>query len=60
MYIYIKIMRCKIVKTQKLLWRNIMRSTKNQKVSILRYSIDIIYNNKNWVMDIVFIPKDSM
>ena len=60
MYIYIKIMRCKIVRTQKLMWRNIMRSTKSQKVSILYYSIDIIYNNKNWVMDIVFMPNDSM
>ena len=34
-------MRCKIVKTQKLFWRNIMRSTKSQKVSVLYYSIDI-------------------
>ena len=33
-------MRCKIVKTQKLMWRNIMRSTKSQKVSILYYNID--------------------
>jgi hypothetical protein len=29
------------VRTQKLMWRNIMRSTKNQKVSILHYSRDI-------------------
>ena len=40
-YIYIKIMRCKIVRTQKLMWRNIMRSTKNPKISILHYSIDV-------------------
>ena len=33
-------MRCKIVRTQKLLWRNIMRSTKSQKASVLYYSID--------------------
>ncbi len=33
-------MRCKIVRTQKLMWRNIMRSTKSQKASILHYSID--------------------
>ena len=33
-------MKCKIVITQKLMWRNIMRSTKNKKVSILHYSID--------------------
>ena len=33
-------MRCKIMKTQKLMWRNIMRSTKSQKVSVLYYSID--------------------
>jgi hypothetical protein len=29
--IYIKIMMCKIVRFQKLMWRNIMRSTKSQK-----------------------------
>jgi hypothetical protein len=33
-------MRCKIVRTQKLMWRNIMRSTKNKKVSVLHYSIN--------------------
>jgi hypothetical protein len=41
-------MRCKIVRTQKLMWRNIMRSTKSKKVSVLYYSIDIyIKNNYN-------------
>ena len=35
-------MRCKIVRFQKLMWRNIMRSTKSQKASVLYYSIDII------------------
>ena len=39
--IYIKIMRCKIERFQKLMWRNMMRSTKSQKVSVLHYSIDI-------------------
>jgi hypothetical protein len=34
-------MRCKIVRTQKLLWRNIMRSTKSQKALVLYYSIYI-------------------
>ena len=34
-------MRCKIVRFHKLMWRNMMRSTKSQKVSILYYSIDI-------------------
>jgi hypothetical protein len=34
-------MRCKIVRTQKLMWRNIMRSTKSQKASVLHYSIDL-------------------
>ncbi len=29
------------MRTQKLMWRNIMRSTKNKKVSILHYNIDI-------------------
>ena len=34
-------MRFKIVRTQELMWRNIMRLTKSQKVLILHYSIDI-------------------
>jgi hypothetical protein len=34
-------MRCKIVRFQRLMRRNMMRSTKSQKVSILYYSIDI-------------------
>ena len=34
-------MRCKIVRFQKLMWRNIMRSTKSQKASVLHYSIDM-------------------
>ena len=34
-------MRCKIVRTQKFMWRNIMRSTKSQKASVLHYSIDL-------------------
>ena len=38
--IYIKIMKCKIVRFQKLMWHNMMRSTKNKKTSILHYSID--------------------
>ena len=38
--IYIKIMRCKIVRSQKLMWRNMMRSTKSQKALVLHYSID--------------------
>ena len=29
--IYIKIMRCKIIRFQKLMWRIIMRSTKSKK-----------------------------
>ena len=35
-------MRCKIVRFQKFMWRNMMRSTKSQKVSVLHYSIDNI------------------
>ena len=35
-------MRCKIVRTQKLIWRNILRSTKSQKISVLHYSIDML------------------
>ena len=35
-------MRCKIVKPQKLMWCNIMRSIKRKKkVSVLQYSIDM-------------------
>ena len=37
-------MKCKIVKFQKLMWRNIMRSSKSQKTSVLHYSIDLIYS----------------
>ena len=36
-------MRCKIVRTQKLMWCNIMKSNKSQKASILQYSIDLDY-----------------
>ena len=38
--IYIKTMRRKIVRFQKLMWRNMMMSTKSQKVSVLHYNID--------------------
>ena len=38
-------MRCKIVRFQKLVWRNMMRSTKSQKVSVLHYSIDLFRLN---------------
>ena len=34
-------MRCKIVRFQKLMWCNMIRSTKSQKASVLYYSIDI-------------------
>ena len=33
-------MRCKIMRTQKFMWRNIMKSTKSKKVFILYYSVD--------------------
>ena len=33
-------MRCKIVRFQKLMWRNMMRLIKSQKTSVLHYSID--------------------
>jgi hypothetical protein len=33
-------MRCKIVRFEKLMWRNMMKSTKSQKASVLHYSID--------------------
>ena len=35
-------MRCKIVRFQKFMWRNMMRSTKSQKTSVLHYSIDVL------------------
>ena len=38
--IYIKIIMCKIVRFQKFMWRNMMKSTKSQKVSVLHYSIN--------------------
>ena len=44
--IYIKIMRCKIVRFQKLMWRNMMKSTKSQKVSVLHYSIDSLIKSR--------------
>ena len=51
-------MRRKIVRFQKLMWGNIMRSTKSQKVSVLNYSIDIelIYATENkYLFDFVGI-----
>jgi hypothetical protein len=42
--IYIKIMRYKIVRFQKLIWRNMMRSTKSKKTLVLHYSIDVETN----------------
>ena len=39
--IYIKIMGYKIIRFQKLMWRNMMKSTKNQEASILYYNINI-------------------
>ena len=42
-------MRYKIVRTQKLMWHNIMRSTKSKKISILHYSIDILGVSNGWV-----------
>ncbi len=33
-------MRCKIVRFQKLMWRNMMRLIKSQKTYVLHYSID--------------------
>jgi predicted aspartyl protease len=38
-------MKYKIVRFQKLMWRNMIRSTKSKKISTLHYSIDIL--NKN-------------
>ena len=40
-------MRCKIVRIQKLIWRNIKRSTNSKKVSVLHYSIDSLWITVN-------------
>ena len=46
-------MRCKIVRTQKLMWHNIMRSTKSKKASILYYSINLkVAANKKTVLQV--------
>jgi hypothetical protein len=44
------------VRTQKLIWGNIMRSTKSKKVSVLHYSIDIdiLLFNFNYIIEIFF------
>ena len=52
--IYIKTIKCKIVKFQKLMWRNMMKSTKSKKTSVLHYSIDFPFylydiNGFQWV-----------
>jgi hypothetical protein len=42
------------VRFQKLMWRNMMRSTKSQKVSILHYSIDMrIYETLTQTLKII-------
>ncbi len=48
---YIKIMRCKIERFQKLMWRNMMSSTKSQKTSVLHYSIDYNLNPQTKILD---------
>ena len=54
-------MRCKIVRTQKFMWPNIMRSTKSKKVSVLHYSIDIQsqspWINEQCANDFFFLKK---
>ena len=45
-------MRCKIVRFQKLMLRNMMRLTKSQKASILYYSINIDINMKQCHIEI--------
>ena len=47
-------MRCKIVRTQKLMWRNIMRSTKNKKVSVLYYNIDIYETRRHCHLSVMW------
>ena len=47
-------MRCKIVRFQKLMWRNMMRSTKSKKVSVLHYSIDLLIKPVSYILFIYF------
>ncbi len=47
-------MRCKIVRFQKFMWHNMMKSTKSQKTLVLHYSIDFPFylydiNGFQWV-----------
>ena len=49
-------MRCKIVKFKKLMYRNIMRSTKSQKVSVLHYSIDYMLSYSY----LIVLQKDNI
>ena len=50
-------MRCKIVRFQKLIWRNMMRSTKSQKASVLHYSIDMINIRVLLIIRVLIILK---
>ena len=48
--IYIKIMRCKIVRFQKLMWHNIMRSTKSKK----SFDFTLLWNHGMSMMRIIY------
>jgi hypothetical protein len=53
-------MKCKIVRTQKFMWRNFMRLIKSKKVSILHYSIDryqcICFVMIHNILPLTFLP----
>ena len=47
-------MKCKIMRFQKLMWRNMIRSTKSKKVSVLHsridYRLQLAYKiSQNWI-----------
>ena len=53
-------MRCKIMRFQKFMWCNMMRSTKSQKTSILHYSVDIDSAKQTRpALMLYYIPKSS-
>ena len=55
-------MRCKIVRFQKLMWCNMMRSTKSQKISVLHYSIDFVFERliPTGVLNCFYSPEERM
>ena len=53
-------MRCKIVRTEMLMSRNIMKLTKSQKASVLHYSIDILEYQTKKKKTLYYVIKSSI